>query len=108
MTESLSKVMKEELVGDFNAVVTKAEQFLKFVADEGEDKAGTLRGQVQRNLRFAKDHLSDVEDSVTRKARATARAADVFVHENPWQTLGASAGIGVILGVAIGVLFYRR
>jgi ElaB/YqjD/DUF883 family membrane-anchored ribosome-binding protein len=45
---------------------------------------------------------------VIRKTRATARAADAFVHENPWQTLGASAGIGVVLGVAIGMLFYRR
>ena len=108
MTEALSKVLKEELAEDFNAVVAKAEQFLKSATGEGEHRTGAMRSKVQRQLRLAKDHLRDVEDAVAGKARATARATDAFVHENPWQTLGAGASVGVALGVLIGVLLSRR
>ena len=108
MSETLSKALKEELTEDFNAVVAKAEQFLQSASREGEHQTGALRSKVARQLSLAKDHLRDVEDAVAGKARATARATDAFVHENPWQTLGAGAGLGVALGVLIGVLFSRR
>jgi len=104
MSESMSKAIKEELTEDFNAVITKAEQFLQSASHEGEVRGSALRGQVERNLRLAKNRLRDVEDAVTGRARATARAADAYVHENPWQTLGTGVGVGVALGVLIGML----
>lgn len=108
MSESLSREFKQELAKDFNAVVEKAEQFLQSAAHEGEVRSAPLRGQVARKLRLAKDHLRDVEDAVAGKTRETARAADAFVHENPWQTLGAGAGLGLAIGILLGVLFNHR
>jgi len=35
--------MKQQLLAEFNAVVAEAEQLLKFVTDEGGDKANALR-----------------------------------------------------------------
>lgn len=108
MSESLSKQFKQELTEDFNAVVAKAEQFLQTAADEGEARTAPLRGHVARKLRLAKDHLRDVEDAVAGKTRETARAADAFVHENPWQTLGVGAGLGLAIGILLGVFFDRH
>jgi ElaB/YqjD/DUF883 family membrane-anchored ribosome-binding protein len=108
MSESLSREMKAELVEDFNAVVAKAETFLHSVTNDGAHTTGALRGQVARKLRLAKEHLRDVEDAVAGKTRQTARAADAFVHENPWQTVGAGAGLGLAVGLLIGVLFNRH
>ena len=108
MSESLSKQIKQELVEDFNEVVSKAEQFLQTAAHEGEARSRPLRSHVARKLRLAKDHLRDVEDAVAGKTRETARAADAFVHENPWQTLGAGAGLGLAIGILLGALFSHR
>lgn len=108
MTESTNKAMMEELVKDFNVVVAETEQLLKSVSEAGGDKANALRARVEKNLNAAKDRLRHLETAVMEKTRATARATDEYVHENPWQTIGATAGVGIVLGVVIGLLLYRR
>lgn len=108
MSHSSSAALKHKLLADFNAVVHEADQLLKFVADEGGDKASALRTKVERNLNTAKERLRDLEDAVMEKTRATARATDEYVHENPWQTAGIVAGLSVAFGVMLGVLLYRR
>ena len=108
MTRSSSETMMQKLLADFNAVVSEADQLLKFVANEGGDKANALRTKVERNLNAAKERLRSLEDAVMEKTKATARATDEYVHENPWQTVGIAAGLSVVLGVVIGLLLYRR
>ena len=108
MTRSSSEALKQKLLADFNAVVTDADQLLKFVTDEGGDKANALRAKVERNLNAAKERLRSLEDAVMEKTRASAHATDEYVHENPWQTIGIAAGLSVVFGVAIGLLLYRR
>jgi ElaB/YqjD/DUF883 family membrane-anchored ribosome-binding protein len=108
MARSSSDAMMKRLVADFSAVVTDADQLLKFVADEGGDKANALRTKVEHRLNAAKGRLRDLEDAVMEKTRATARATDEYVHENPWQTVGLAAALGAVFGVAISLLLYRR
>jgi len=99
-----AQAMKKELLRDFNAVVEDAEQLLKAMANEGGDKANSLRARTEQNLRLAKARLNDLEDSVLEKTKMAARATDEYVHENPWRTIGVATGIGI----AIGLLLNRR
>jgi ElaB/YqjD/DUF883 family membrane-anchored ribosome-binding protein len=108
MTHSRSQAMMQKLLADFNAVVTEADQLVKFVTDEGGDKANALRTKVEKNLNAARERLRSLEDAVMEKTKATARATDEYVHENPWQTVGIAAGLSVVLGVVIGLLLCRR
>jgi ElaB/YqjD/DUF883 family membrane-anchored ribosome-binding protein len=108
MTHSNSEALMKKLVADFNAVVTEADHLLKFVSDEGGEKANALRNRLEKNLNAAKERLRDMEDAVMEKTRATARATDEYAHENPWQTAGIAAGLSVVVGVAIGLLLCRR
>src|ERR1035437_4699746 len=108
MTHSRSQAMMQKLLADFNAVVTEADQLVKFVTDEGGDKANALRTKVEKNLNAAKERLRSLEDAVMEKTKATARATDEYVHENPWQTVGIAAGLSVVFGVVIGLLLCRR
>jgi ElaB/YqjD/DUF883 family membrane-anchored ribosome-binding protein len=100
--------MKQKLLVDFNAVMSEADQLLKLVADEGGDRANALRSKLERNLNSAKDRLRNLEDAVVERSRATARATDEYVHENPWQTAGIAAGLSAVLGVVIALLLCRR
>lgn len=108
MTHSSSEAMKQKLLADFHAVVTEADQILKLVTNEGGDKANALRTKVEHNLNAAKERLRGLEEALMEKTRATARATDEYVHENPWQTVGITAGLSVVLGAVIGMLLYRR
>ena len=108
MSHSGSEAMKHRLLADFNAVVHEADELLKFVADEGGDKADAMRSRVEKNLNAAKQRLRSMEDAVMERTRATARATDEYVHENPWQTVGVAAGIGAACGALICLLLLRR
>ena len=108
MTRSSSDVMKQKLLADFHAVMSEADQLLKFVTDEGGDKAHALRTRLERNLNSARERLRSLEDAVMEKTRETARATDAYVHENPWQTVGIAAGLGAAFGIAIALLLSRR
>ena len=108
MSHSGSDAMKQKLLAEFNAVVHQADQLLQLVGDEGGDKAQSLRKKVEHSLNTAKDGLRRLEDVVMDKTRATARATDEYVHDNPWQTMGVAAGLSVVFGVLLGALLYRR
>lgn len=108
MFRSGSNAMMKRLVADFGTVVSDADQLLRFVADEGGDKANALRSKVEKNLYAAKQRLGNLEDSVRETTRETARAADEYAHENPWRTAGMAAGLSIVVGVVIGLLLTRR
>jgi ElaB/YqjD/DUF883 family membrane-anchored ribosome-binding protein len=108
MTHSRSEAMKQKLLADFNAVVSEADQLLKLVTDEGGDKFSALRTKVEKNLNAAKERLRSLEDAVMEKTKATARATDEYVHDNPWQTVGIAAGLSAVLGIMVGLLLCRR
>jgi ElaB/YqjD/DUF883 family membrane-anchored ribosome-binding protein len=108
MAQPTVDVTKDKLIEDFNAVVSDTEQLLKAVAATGGEKAASLRGSVEHNLKVARERLQALEQAAEEKARATARATDEYVHGHPWQSIGIAAGIGAMLGVVVGLLLNRR
>ena len=61
-----------------------------------------LREQIADRLHDAKMRLADAEAALVDKTKATARATDDYVNENPWQAVGIAAGVGLLLGIIIG------
>ncbi len=108
MSHTNAETVKRKLLADFNAVVAEADELLKLVTEEGGDRADAFRSKVGRSLDSAKNRLRSMEDAVMDTTRATARATDEYVHENPWQTVGAAAALGAIVGAVISLLVSRR
>jgi ElaB/YqjD/DUF883 family membrane-anchored ribosome-binding protein len=107
MTQTV-EVTREKLLEDFNMVIAETEKLLKDAAAAGGDKASAWRGNVERNLVAAKEKLVELEHTAAEKAKATAQATDQYVHEKPWQAIGITAGVGVLVGLAVGMLLNRR
>ncbi|MDP1526970.1 MAG: DUF883 family protein [Rhodocyclaceae bacterium] len=101
MTE-MTDTSKEKLISDFKVVVADAEELLRATANQAGDKANELRGKIQVRLADAKVRLADAEAAVVDKAKLVGRAADDYVHDNPWRSVGVAAGIGFIVGLLIG------
>jgi ElaB/YqjD/DUF883 family membrane-anchored ribosome-binding protein len=108
MTRRANEVTKDELIKEFNTVVTETEQLLKSVANAAGEKAGALRDSVEQNLAIAKDRLRNLQHAATEKTQAAAQATDEYVHEHPWQAIGIAAGASVVFGLVIGLLLNRR
>jgi ElaB/YqjD/DUF883 family membrane-anchored ribosome-binding protein len=102
MTAARFERSRDALVKDFTEVLTEADSLLKQATKESGEKATDLRAQVENKLRTAKLKLQDMQDDAMDRAKATARATDEYVRDNPWQALGVAAALGVLVGLLIG------
>ena len=101
-------VTRDEMLGEFSAIVEDTEQLLKSIATAGGDKAQAMRSSVEQNLKSAKERLQQLERSIEEKARVAAKATDTYVHDKPWTSIAVTAGVAAIAGLAIGLLINRR
>lgn len=102
MNDMTEAVTKEKLISDFKVVVADAEELLKATASQAGDKAADLRAKIQNRLADAKLRIAEAEAALVDRAKQVGRAADNYVHDNPWRSVGIAAGIGFIIGLLIG------
>jgi ElaB/YqjD/DUF883 family membrane-anchored ribosome-binding protein len=95
---------RDQLVDDFAAVLSEAEDMLKRASNETGDRARDLRAQVEAKLLAAKLRLQEMQGDAVDRARDAARATDDYVHDNPWQAVGVAAAVGFV----VGMLMTRR
>lgn len=89
---------KAQLIQDFNVVVSDAEALLKATANQSGDKLAEVRTKVGESIRAVKASLEEAESALLDKSKAAAKATDVYVHENPWQSVGVAAVVGFVIG----------
>ena len=94
-------VSKQKLVADLKVVVADAEELLRATAAQAGEKVSAARERIQASLATAKVKLTDAERVLVDKTKETAKAADEYVRENPWQAVGIAAAAGLVLGVLI-------
>ncbi|MFT7722389.1 MAG: DUF883 family protein [Roseateles sp.] len=94
--------VKEKLAADFRAVMDDIDSLMSATGKEAEGEVRALRARIQDRLGNAKEKLLDAQHVAVRRAKDAAVATDDYVHEKPWQAIGAAAAIGLALGVLIG------
>lgn len=95
-------VSKEKLAADLKLVIADAEELLRATADQTGGKLHELRGKIEDRLKNARVTLAHTQEVVIDKAKQAGQATDDYVHDNPWQSVGIAAGIGLLIGVIIG------
>jgi ElaB/YqjD/DUF883 family membrane-anchored ribosome-binding protein len=100
----LTTAQTDKLMSDLRLVVADAEELLRTTAGQAGEGAADLRDKVQASLTRARDGLAQVQEAALSKARAAGHAADDYVHDNPWRSIGLAAA----MGLAIGLLISRR
>ncbi|TFY97598.1 DUF883 family protein [Ramlibacter humi] len=93
---------RDRLMADLKVVIADAEELLKMTAGQAGDKAADVRQRIQQRLDSARADLSRVQEQALSQAKEAGRAADQYVHENPWTAVGIGAGVGLLLGLLIG------
>jgi ElaB/YqjD/DUF883 family membrane-anchored ribosome-binding protein len=95
-------VRTDQLMQDLAAVVNDTEELLKATAGDASERAGNVRARVEESLRTARARMTQAQQDVANRARAAAQATNEYVHENPWPSIGAAAGVGFVVGLLIG------
>ena len=104
MTMRADDITGEQLMADFKVVVADAEALLKATANQGDEKIAEIRAKAEESLKIAKARMADTQAELALKAREAAKAADLYVHKNPWESIGVAAGFGLL----VGLLMSRR
>lgn len=92
----------ERLTRDLTALVTGVEDLLKVTASNAGTEYAAVKQKLERSLATARNQLFNLEHAAMLKAKRAARATDNYVHENPWQSIGLGAALGLVIGVLIG------
>jgi ElaB/YqjD/DUF883 family membrane-anchored ribosome-binding protein len=89
MSEQTAKLM-----ADVKAVVSDIEAIAKTGSADAAAQISVKMGSLREKLVAA-------EQVLLVKAKASAKAVDGYVHENPWKSVGIAAGVGVLVGLLI-------
>ena len=99
---AFTQTKKDKLISDVKVVIADAEEILRATAGQAGEMVGDVRAKIQDRLADAKVKLADAEALVVDKAKAAGRAADDYVHDNPWRSVGIAAGVGFVIGMLVG------
>lgn len=97
-----AEVTNQQLIDDFSLVVSDAEALIKATASQGGEALALVREKAEASLAMAKTKLVDAKAALAAHSREAVQEADNYVHENPWQSIGMAAGVGLIIGFLMG------
>ncbi|WP_250451817.1 DUF883 domain-containing protein [Caballeronia sp. ATUFL_M2_KS44] len=91
-------------------VVDSASDQLRSLLDDLESSlqgakdidADKLRKQLQSKLKYARSQMDGAGSAISGRIGDAAGYADDFVHDKPWHTLGAVAGLALLVGFLAG------
>ena len=87
---------------DVKTLVRDAQTLLTAAAALTGEKAEELRGRGMQMLDVAIGKASQAQGQAMVKGKELAQTADVYVKDNPWRTIAAAAGVGLLVGVILG------
>jgi ElaB/YqjD/DUF883 family membrane-anchored ribosome-binding protein len=87
----------EKLLQDLKEVVRDGEELLRAGADELGERGAAAREKLAAALEMAKETQRRLQE----RAVAGAKAADSYIRDNPYQSIGVAFGVGLLLGLYV-------
>lgn len=97
----MDTVTKDKLIEDLKVVAADVEELLRATASQTGEKVAAARARAEESLRATKARLQEAGEEVAARTRIAAGAADDYVRDNPWQSIGIAAGVGFLLGILV-------
>ena len=90
----------DDIQNEVNQLADSLEAVLKSWGSDASDEADAAKRKAKALLRETRARLNG-RGPTSQAARDAVGCAGTFVKENPWQTLGAVAAIGVFVGALV-------
>jgi ElaB/YqjD/DUF883 family membrane-anchored ribosome-binding protein len=101
MASTGTNAQSNPIARDIQNVVSDAQDLLKTVQSEGQDRLADVRTKVQSQLEAARQTLTELQTTVQAGAKQAMDTTDAYVRTNPWRAVGISAGVGALIGFLI-------
>ena len=92
---------KDDLVREFRTLINEGEELMRQTSNLSGDALAMARERFRARLADARLRVNDLSDVTRERGREYARAADDYVRESPWVSVGAAAGLGLLVGLII-------
>jgi ElaB/YqjD/DUF883 family membrane-anchored ribosome-binding protein len=99
---NLNGETRSQMIDDLKQVADNAEELLRTTGQQVGARYQTARSKFESTLSNARDELSSLEERVMDGTRDAIDTADRYVHQNPWQAVGAGALAGLLIGLLLG------
>jgi ElaB/YqjD/DUF883 family membrane-anchored ribosome-binding protein len=83
---------------EFRSFVADVENLLKATNSLSGEELAKAKAKLEQRIAAAKSSAEELGSNIANRARKTAESANTYVHEQPWPAIGASAGIGFLVG----------
>jgi len=83
---------------EFHNFVADIEDLLKATTTLTGEDLQKAKAKLNERIAAAKESAAEMGETVINRARKTAETTNTYVHEQPWNAVGASAAIGLLLG----------
>jgi ElaB/YqjD/DUF883 family membrane-anchored ribosome-binding protein len=87
---------------DVKTLVKDAQALFSAAAALTGEKADEVRTRGMRTLDAALAKAQEAQANAIVAGKQMAATADVYVKENPWRTIAAAAGVGLLVGFILG------
>jgi ElaB/YqjD/DUF883 family membrane-anchored ribosome-binding protein len=96
-----SDLARERIASDLKLLIRDSESLLKATANDMTDKVRETRASLAVALERAKITCSEMGRQSLASARAAARRADSTIRQHPYESIGISFGVGLLIGVLV-------
>jgi len=81
------------------AVIDDAQELIRSVGDESEDRYSSTRARVADTLDEGKALTGATRDATWRKMQQAFESADGFVSHSPWKAAALALGVGLAVAL---------
>jgi ElaB/YqjD/DUF883 family membrane-anchored ribosome-binding protein len=99
--QTTASTQPDSLLDEFQALVNDTERLLQHSASLAGDQADSLREDIRSSLSRARETLQHAETSLREQGKIAVDATEDYVQKHPWQALGLSAAIGMLIGLLL-------
>lgn len=90
--------IKDQAFSELATLIEESERLIKDSASLVGEDAETFRTQLSQKLNQAADALKGARE----RGRPVIQATESYIGGHPWQTVAASAGFGLVIGLLLG------
>lgn len=91
----------DKLLHDMQTVIRDAEVLLKSSTLPASEEFKSAKERFENTLRNAKDEALRIERLIVDKTKDAVHTTDNYVKDHPWQAVGLSSAIGLVIGLLI-------
>ncbi|MBT9475519.1 DUF883 family protein [Polaromonas sp.] len=90
-----------QLAQDFKTLLNDAEELLRHASQGGDEGFNNARERLEKSLRTARREFDSREHALLDRARHAGRAADLYMHRHPWESISVAAVLGLMAGIVL-------